>query len=226
MFFDYDPYKAEYEQFQWDVHMLIEGTLDASIHFLDTEWKAELAKIEACMNKLGSDEYQSHLVDKHVDTLATNGAQERFLRNMALVVLASRLEHSLKKMAKSAIFSPRDTSYKGEGEFKRLWAEYDKRFGIDCDKNARTAFVGILLEVRNKIVHDGSDANIKRGRLDTEFSKRYPEYVYSEGILSEVSVTKELLEKNIAAAIELVAWLADELRKRELANEKDISTIQ
>jgi hypothetical protein len=109
MFFD-DPYKAEYEQFQWDVHMLIEGTLDASIRFLDTESKTELAKIEQWLKTPESikNEYRDHWVDEHTHLLVTNDGQVVFLTNMALVALASRLTHSLKKMARSAeTFSPR-----------------------------------------------------------------------------------------------------------------------
>lgn len=107
MFSDFDTYEGEYEQFQWDVHILIKGTLHASFRFLDSEVKTELAKIEEWMKKPASDEYQQHMVDEHVDVLATNAAQERFLRNMALVALASRLTHSLRTMARSAeAFSP------------------------------------------------------------------------------------------------------------------------
>jgi hypothetical protein len=99
MFPDFDIYEGEYEQFQWDVHVLIKGTLHACIRFLDSEAKTELAKIDEWMKKQASDEYQQHLVDEHVDVLATNGVQERFLRNMTLVVLASRLTHSLRYLA-------------------------------------------------------------------------------------------------------------------------------
>ena len=234
MFSDYDIYEGEFEQFQWDIHILIKGTLHAGIRFLDSEAKIELAKIEEWMKKPASDEYQQHLVDEHVDVLATNDVQERFLRNMALVALASRLTHSLRTMARSAeTFSPRKKRYgqKSMSEFTRLWVEYKERFGIDFDENAsRIAFIETLREVRNQIVHDGSEANtIKpldeiddRGSdssvLDMRFSRKYPEYVQGTGIGAEVSVSQELLDKNIKASIELVEWLAGELRTRELAS--------
>jgi len=40
-----------------DVHILIEGTLSASIQFLNGGAKTELAKIEQWMKKPASDEY-------------------------------------------------------------------------------------------------------------------------------------------------------------------------
>jgi hypothetical protein len=240
MFSDIDVYQWEYEQFQWDVHILIEGTLSASIQFLNGGAKTELAKIEEWMKKPASDEYQQHLVDEHVDVLATGGAQERFLRNMALVALASRLTHSLKKMARSAMFTPQKKEYAKEtrSEFLKLWTEYKERFGIDFfDEHAsRIAFIKPMQKVRNQIVHDGGEANTLKsfdeaelngddsGYLDMRFSEKYPEYVQGEGINAEVSVTQELLDKNIDASIELVAWLARELRRRELASMKDTTS--
>jgi hypothetical protein len=230
MFFDYDAFKAEYDQFQWDVHMLIEGTLNASIRFLDTESKTELAKSEQWLKTPESlkNEYRDHWVDEHTHLLVTNDGQEMVLANMALVALVSRLTHSLKKMARSAeIFSPRvKEDDKFENEFVVLSREYKKRLNIDLDKHPRTLFLKTLRTVRNKIVHDGAEINTSIGCTDKGFSKNHPEYISGDGLSAEVCVSNELLKKNISASIELVAWLADELRKRELANVKDISTIQ
>ena len=125
-------------------------------------------------------------------------------------------------------------------EFEGLWAEYNERFKIDLigEHASRVAFVEPLREVRNQIVHDGGEANtLKRldeadlngdesGWLDLDFSRKYPQYVQGEGIGAEVNVTQELLDKNIEASIELVAWLAGELRRRELANMKDTAGTQ
>jgi hypothetical protein len=124
-------------------------------------------------------------------------------------------------------------------EFQRLWVEYKERFGIDFEANtSQIAFVEPLREVRNQIVHEGSEANTLKpldeadlsgsdsGWLDMRFSEKYPEYVDGEGMSAEVSVSQELLDKNIAASIELVAWLAGELRKRELASMGNPSGIQ
>src|ERR1700739_2614584 len=154
------------------------------------------------MKKPASDEWQEHLVDEHVDVLATNAAQQRFLRNMALVGLASRLTHALRAMAKAAeTFNSRKKRYgqKDMSEFTRLWVEYKERFGIDFDAHAsRIAFIEPLREVRNQIVHDGGEANTIKpldeiedpGRdsdiLDVWFSAKYPEYVRGMGIGAEV----------------------------------------
>jgi hypothetical protein len=241
MFSDYDSFDGEYESFQWDVHILIEGTLRAGIRYLDSDADSELAKIEEWMKKPTSSEYEDHLVDLHVDVLSTNAVQQRFLRNMALVALASRLTHALRAMARSAeTFNPRKKRYgqKSMSEFTRLWVEYQERFGINFDAYAsRIAFIEPLREERNQIVHDGSEANTIKpldeiedlgsdsGVLDMRFSSKYPEYVHGTGIGAEVDVSQELLDKNIKAAIELVAWLSRELRKRELAGAKNATGI-
>jgi hypothetical protein len=44
-----DFYEHEYQEFQWDVHILIEGTLDASIGDLNTRAKADLAEIKTAL---------------------------------------------------------------------------------------------------------------------------------------------------------------------------------
>ena len=106
-----DVYGDEYDQFQWDVHILIEGTLEAAIKYLDSGVRRDLSEIETLMEKARGD-YQQHLVEEHVDVMAQNANQETFLRNMALVALASRLTHSLRTMARSAeTFSPRKKRY-------------------------------------------------------------------------------------------------------------------
>src|SRR5258708_5333906 len=227
-----DLFEDEYGQFQWDVHILIEGTLRASIRYLDTEARRKLDEIEKALKKPLDDEYQEHLVDEHVDVLVTNSGQERFVRNMALVALASRLTHALRNMARSAeLFSARKNQYgtKSMSEFDQLWAEYQERFGIDFDTSKdRIAFVNTMREVRNQIVHDGSEANTFKplnlidwnsgdaGYLDISFSEKYPEYVWGTGMSAEVSVSEEQLQKAIRASVDLVGWLAGELRAREL----------
>jgi hypothetical protein len=233
-----DVFDGENDQFQWDVHILIEGTLRASIRYLDTEARTELGEIEAALKKPFDLEYQEHLVDEHVDVLATNYGQERFLRNMAVVALASRLTHSLRNMAKSAeTFSPRKRRYgnkhKRISEFAQLWLEYQERFGIDFIANKdRIAFVDTMREVRNQIVHDGSEANTLKplndidwdsgdaGYLDLWFSQKYPEYVWGTGMSAEVTVSEEQLQKFIKDSIELVGWLAGELRAMELKSSR------
>ncbi len=227
-------YRGAYDQFQWDVHVLIQGTLHAGIRYLDAEASKELAKIEEVIKKPIDDEYHQHLVEEHVDILATNSGQERFLRNMALVALASRLIDALRQMTRSAeSFSPREKKKYGNSamsDFERLWFEYTERFGIDFKANAnRIAFTGTSQKVRNRIVHDGGEANGFKpfdeidlnkgdaGYLDTRFSEKYPEYVCGSGLNAEVSVSESQLENAIKASVELVGWLAGELRARQLS---------
>jgi hypothetical protein len=230
LLFEVDFYDDEYQQFQWDVYILIKGTLDASVLYLGTKIHTDLAGIEAALEKSHDDEYQQHLVDERVDVLETNSRQERFLRNMALVALASGLTHALRNMSKSAeSFSPRRKRYgnKNMSEFSRLWFEYTERFGIDFLANAeRIEFVETMREVRNQIVHEGAEAvtfkfndetDWSEGILafqDYSFSEKYPTYVSR----NEVSVSQEQLDKAVKASVNLVGWLAKELRVRELSS--------
>ncbi|HEV7511207.1 MAG TPA: hypothetical protein VGO27_05885 [Candidatus Acidoferrum sp.] len=135
MFLDHDSFKAEYDQFR-DVHMLIEGTLDASTRFLDTETKTELAKIEQWLKTPESiyNEYRDHWVDEHTDLLATNDGQELFLRSLAFVALASRLTHSLNKMARYAErFSERKSRYGGKERMDEL-----EDFGLSTTSDSKS----------------------------------------------------------------------------------------
>jgi hypothetical protein len=233
-FEELDVFKMEYSQFEWDVHILIEGTLEASIQYLGTEARKGLGKIEEALeNPHFDDDHREYLVDEHTDVLVTQGGQERFLRNMALVALASRLAHALREMARLGTFSKRRDGRYGRSkasEFERLWAEYSERFGIDIANSGRADFVESMVGARNRVVHAGGEANTWKphdqldwnsgdeGLLETDFSKKYPEYVSGSGVNAEVRVSEELLDRNIAASIELVAWLAWELRWKELAS--------
>jgi hypothetical protein len=234
LLFEVDFYDDEYQQFQWDVHILIKGTLNASVRYLDTKIQTDLAEIKAALAKLNDDEHQQHLVDEHVDVLETNSRQERFLRNMALVALASRLTHALRNMSRSAeSFSPRQKRYgkKNMSEFNRLWLEYTERFGIDFSANAeRIEFVETMRVVRNQIVHDGAEANTFKfsddvdwnegvtAFLDCSFSEKYPAYVSEDHIGAEVSVSSDQLDNAVEASVKLVGWLAKELRAREMSS--------
>jgi len=231
-----DFYDDEYQQFQWDVHILIKGTLNASVRYLDTQIHTDLAEIKAALEKSHDDETQQHLVDEHVDVLETNSRQERFLKNMALVALASRLTHALRNMTRSAeSFSQRQKKgygHQGMSEYVRLWIEYKERFNIDFfDKYAdRVAFIETMRAVRNQIVHDGAEANTFKFNdeidwnesvtafLDCSFSEKYPGYVSGDNIGAEVSVSREQLDNAVEASVNLVGWLAKELRAREMSS--------
>jgi len=74
MSLDIDMYELEYSQFQWDVHILIEGTLEASIRYLGTEARTELGKIEEALKN-------PHFDDEHQPTVRhDNGARMGILR--------------------------------------------------------------------------------------------------------------------------------------------------
>jgi uncharacterized protein YggL (DUF469 family) len=238
LFFDIDSYDDEYQQFQRDVYLLIEGTLNASKQYLDKECGMELAKIKAAMDKTTDSEHHQHLEDEYGDVLLTNISQERFLRNMALVALASRLTHALRNMSKSSeSFSPRTKEHKKRykkthlSEFQRLWLEYSERFGIDFAVHTdRIAFIDVMNDVRNQIVHEGAEAQTFKflyeveandtnpQYMETWFTETYPGYVSEDG--SEVNVSEQQLKDAIDVSVGLVKWLASELRMRELEHIK------
>lgn len=95
-------YPLEADSFEADVRVLIQNTLRAALGQLAGAAQTELTAIETALKKATDEEAQEHLVDEHVDVLAQALSQERFLRNMALVALASRLTHVLRKMARTA----------------------------------------------------------------------------------------------------------------------------
>jgi hypothetical protein len=89
-----------------------------------------------------------------------------------------------------------------------------------------------MREVRNQIVHDGSEANKFKlleeidlnggdaGYVDLWFSEKYPDYVSGSGMNAEVSVSAKQLEATVKGSLSLVSWLAGELRTQELAIKK------
>jgi hypothetical protein len=230
---DFDCYGDEARAFERDAYVLILNTLQAGLAHLSAVADKDLAEIQEALDKATDDEFQNYLVDEDTDVKSQFGDQACFLRNMALVALASRLTHCLRLMARSAEnFSPRRGSY-GEGmdsEFVRLWKEYGERFQIDFAENAgRIAFVKPMQKVRNQIVHDGGEANPQKayseatfdqgdeGYLDMRFSAAYPEFVTGKGMCAEVCVSQEQLDSMVESSIALVKWLAVELRRQECA---------
>ena len=222
---DTDIYSDEASGFEADVNPLIRNTLQAALANLSAAAESELAEITKAIDKAVDSEVQEHLVETHVDVLATGLSQERFLRNMALVALAARLLHVLKKMARFAEhFCPSTHNYKGKSEFLKLWTEYEARFSIDFKVHVdRIAFVAPMVEVRNRIVHAGAEANawndatlqsLRQGQepaLDTYFSRAYPDFVDGEGWNAEVVVSQEQLDRMCDSSVGLVWWLAKEL---------------
>jgi hypothetical protein len=232
-FTGFNSYDAEFRTFRDDVYILILETMhDASKH-LSARAERRLAKIEAALKQSTEEDHQQFLVDESVDIRARTNDQETFLRNMALVALASRLTHSLKTMAKAANFRPGKKRYgtKADSEFTRLWKEYNERFGIDFTANAdKIAFAETLREVRNQIVHAGSEANpflddltfekYEQGEeayLDLSFSKEFPAFVSGTGMFAQVNVSKDELQRMADASVALVDWLATHLSAQEQA---------
>jgi hypothetical protein len=230
---DFDSYGDEAHAFEREVYLLILNTLNAGLAHLSAVADKDMAEIKQALDKATDDEIETRLVDEHTGVISEFGEQERFLRNMALVALASRLTHTLRKMARSAEhFAPRLGRYRrgNESEFDGLWNEYKARFSIDFEGNAdRIAFVAPMQKVRNQIVHDGGEANPFKayslvdfelgedGYLDTSFSTAYPEFVSGTGIGAEVSVRQAKLDSMVESSIALVKWLAAELRRQECA---------
>jgi hypothetical protein len=155
-----DQFHSEYLSFEKEIHILILGTLGAANKRLEVEFDEDTAKITAGLDEStirGSERLTDDLTE--LDWFLHD--QQRFLLNMAVVGLASRLTHALRQMARAAeTFSPRKKRYGSDGkdnsEFGRLWVEFRERFAIDvkADPN-RVAFIEPLREVRNQIVHDG-----------------------------------------------------------------------
>jgi hypothetical protein len=171
---------------------------------------ASVAKIESALEKAAGGYYE-HLVDQQHELHMYYSDQERFVRNMAVVALASRLTHALREMARSAgTFSPRKKRHGGtdKSEFQRLWAEYSERFDMNFDADLMP-FIEPMRAVRNQIVRDGGQANPFKSQvelgldsdfhdmLDLSFSKQYPQFVQGESSSAEVTVSEEQLEEMI-----------------------------
>jgi hypothetical protein len=153
-----DHFSFEVESFKRDIHLLIFGTLNAAKNSLEAEVQEDDARIRAIMETATGD-FHERLNEDLGEVHWHFADQERFLLNMALVALATRLTHTLRQMARSAeTFSPRNRKYGGsdKSEFKRIWIEFKERFDIDVKAQPeRIAFIDPLREVRNQIVHDG-----------------------------------------------------------------------
>jgi hypothetical protein len=228
-----DPFHSEVQDFDRDVHLLILGTLSAAKAYLYTALEKDVSAIDTRLEQ-ASGEYAEHLYDQRAELMGYQFDQERFVRNMALVALSSRLIHALNEMAENATgFRPRKSRYGGKrmSDFQRLWLEYFERFAIDFTANSyRIAFTDSMNAVRNKIVHAGGLANKFRplneipswGNVDDlinrAFSIAHPQFVRGEGLWAEVTVNDDQLDEMVRKSIALVRWLAEELRRLQLAD--------
>jgi hypothetical protein len=229
---DWDSYHHEYEKFQEDAHTLILWPLHAAISNLKQEAEAEDAKLEPRLS-LSKGEEAEHYANLQQQNWQYINDQERFLRNVALVALMSRLTHAILSMFRHAEpWAERNPKgYEGKDEFKKIWSEFRVRFGLNL--NARDIkWVESYRCARNRIVHNGGEANVLKpfavmdndagdvGMYYLSFSKKYPAFVMGEGYNAEVVITEKLLDHAVEAAIRLVAHAAEELRKLELADAK------
>jgi hypothetical protein len=226
-----DFFQIEAEHFERDVYILILGTLRAAVAHIDEETNRDDAEIKKDLDK-AQGEAAEWLVEKQIELWSDADDQKRFQRNLCLVGLMTRLTHTLKRMARSAeTFSPTDKKGYGErndDEFKKLWAEYRSRFGIDF--NARyIQFVEPLRKARNQIVHNGGDApdpisiseiDLEKGDegfYDPKFMKKYPHFVQAEGSTAVVNIREDQLNSAIDSSVKLIKHAAEVLRAAELA---------
>jgi len=226
--YEFDSFGSELNNFERDVHMLILSTLDAGI----TNQTAEAQKHDDELKphiENASDTALGRISEIQQDIWGYVGDQERFLRNMGLVALVSRLIHALNVMARSAenLGSRNKDGYEGRDEFKQLWNEYKQRFGITFAPQ-HIQFIDPLRKARNMIVHKGGEANPPKaledmelnagdeGLYDLSFSKKYPQLITGEGYAAEVSITQEHLEAAVEKSVNLVRYVSGELRSREL----------
>ena len=225
-----DFFQMEAHQFECDVHILILGTLRAALTYLNKESEKEDEAMTEHI-KAAQEAHADYLVDKQIEGWSNLSDQERFLRNMALVALLTRLTHSLHEMARQAeIFAPRDPAdygKSGDDEFKKIWAEYRERFGI-IFKAKFIQFVEPLRSARNMIVHKGGEATIPlpfdaidptkgdEGFYDPKFMKKYPRFVEDDGSGPKVSISEKQLNQAIKKSVELVNHAAESLRTKQI----------
>jgi hypothetical protein len=123
MLLQVDIFGDEFRQFEWDLHVLIQWTLDGGRKSLSDRVDSELAKFGEYRKLPNAD--QEHLTDQYVDILATHNEQDVFLRNAALVSLTTLLNVTINRMLRAAHFKPRNSGrYPGKHEFARLWSEF------------------------------------------------------------------------------------------------------
>jgi hypothetical protein len=227
--YDWDSFQIEAERLQQDVHMLILVTLDAGNQHLRQEVDKNNEKIEQ-YSVSANGEAAERLAEDQASLWVQLEEQQVFLRNQALVALISRLTHSLRKMLRSAeSWSPRDPNgYEGRDEFKTIWMELRKRFDLSLGPRY-IQWVEPYRRARNRIVHNGGEANVERhfseidpeadfdeGFYDTTFSRECRVFVSGTGSTAQVNVTEKLLDHAVEKSIQLVQYVAEQLRAKEL----------
>jgi hypothetical protein len=230
---NWDSFHREFEKFQEEVHTLILWPLQAALSHLKEEAEQADAQLEPRLSQ-SSGEENEYLIEQQQRNWQHFDDQERFLRNMAL----SRLIHTLRTMALlSEAVRPRKSKYEGKGELAQLWTEFIARFGFDFSPHQISIdYLDRLREVRNQIVHDGGAANRMKplGQseiladgtidfLDTSFSEKYPEFVHGSDFGAEVDVSHEQLGLGVDRCIEIVSWVSEQLRAKEIEADREVT---
>jgi hypothetical protein len=225
-----DFFRFEHRKFERDVLVIVMGSLDAGVKQLAREFKLTESRFDTRLAGT-TPEQEDWIIDDFIDIREEHEDQERFLRNIAIVALLSRLTHTLHGLARHGDeLAPRDQNgYPGENEFKELWMEFRTRFGIQVPPK-HIQWIEPFRRARNLIVHNGGEANPltygheKKGApvvtRDTSFSKRYRQFVEGEDHAAEVRITQVQLTRAADKAMELSAWLAQELRKQQMETNK------
>ena len=240
--YQWDAYRIEANSFTDDVHRIILTTLSMAIEALRAEAEPKDKQFKDYIE--AAEGYNREMaVEKQIEHWQEWAGQERFLRNIALVALLSRLIHALNRMARAAdaTFERKKGKYRknGDSEFTEIWREYDNRFAIDMLEahKDKVVYIDPLRHLRNRIVHSGGEANLPRHRDDidisagdegfliTDFSENYPQFVEGSGFSAEVRITEEQLNDAVEYSLELVKWLAAELRAKELHETEKLRTI-
>jgi hypothetical protein len=233
-----DFFRHENRKFERDVETVVLGSLNAGIKSVRKQLERASAKCDERL-KNASPEQEDWIVDDFIDVRADHEDQERFLRNIAVVALLSRLTHTMNKLAYAGSdFGPRDPKgYEGENEFQKLWREYRKRFGIIVPPK-HIQWIEPLRNARNRIVHYGGEANPIKPYTgsdaeaspevprDWSFSTKYPLYVDASDWNAEVRVTEQQLAYAAKKAVELTTWLAGELRARQLKKAEETAAAK
>lgn len=228
-----DFFRFQNQVFERDVNVIVLGSLRAGIKQLARDLQKTSERFK---NRLedASAEQEDWIIDEFVDIRADHEDQERFLRNIALVALLSRLTHTLNQLARAGDeISPRnERSYPGENEFQKLWAEFTARFGITLSPR-HIQWIEGFRRARNLIVHYGGEANpVKSGLsndtshqtedpVDRSFSRRYSRFLEGKGFNAQVRITQDQLEFAARKAVELTTWLAVTLRAKQMETADD-----
>jgi hypothetical protein len=110
--------RTQQDAFERDVQVLILGTLHAGITYLNTEAQKEEDELAPHFETAKGEDLHC-LEEKREEIWGYVRDQERFLRNMGLVALISRLTHTLNSMIRSVdhIAQRNPDGYGGDNEF-------------------------------------------------------------------------------------------------------------